>query len=164
MQSLLPGCLGIASIAANGKPVACRWRARVLIVMVLAAIPAFGGCFQYKVGAVPDPQHPLADRAAFTASRPCMRCMSAPLPRPLRLMRLLLPGSVTCSVHVWAFLVLHLQWKGDVVMSEQREGHCQISRLTGSLNCTKRNVCEGTVGHCHGMQKHLRQAGLLQLS
>lgn len=66
MQSLLPGCLGIASIAANGKPVACRWRARVLIVMVLAAIPAFGGCFQYKVGAVPDPQHPLADRAAFT--------------------------------------------------------------------------------------------------
>ena len=34
--------------------------------MMLAAIPAFGGCFQYKVGAAPDPQHLLSDRAAFT--------------------------------------------------------------------------------------------------
>ena len=34
--------------------------------MVLAAIPAFGGCFQYKVGAAHDPQHPLSDRGTFT--------------------------------------------------------------------------------------------------
>lgn len=34
--------------------------------MLVAAIPAFGGCFQYKIGAVHEPDHPLADRVVFS--------------------------------------------------------------------------------------------------
>ena len=34
--------------------------------MLLAAIPAFGGCFQYKIGAEHEPDHPLADRVVFS--------------------------------------------------------------------------------------------------
>lgn len=34
--------------------------------MLLAAIPAFGGCFQYKIGAVHEPGHPLSDCLVFT--------------------------------------------------------------------------------------------------
>ena len=34
--------------------------------MLLAAVPAFGGCFQYKIGAVHEPDHPLSDPIVFT--------------------------------------------------------------------------------------------------
>lgn len=34
--------------------------------MLLAAVPAFGGCFQYKIGAVHEPEHLLADRVIFS--------------------------------------------------------------------------------------------------
>ena len=34
--------------------------------MLLAAIPAFGGCFQYKIGAAHEPDHMLADRVVFS--------------------------------------------------------------------------------------------------
>ncbi len=44
----------------------CRWRRQITAVMLLASIPAFGGCFQYKIGAVHEPDHPLADRVVFS--------------------------------------------------------------------------------------------------
>ena len=44
----------------------CRWRRQLTALMLLAAVPAFGGCFQYKIGAAHEPDHPLADRVLFS--------------------------------------------------------------------------------------------------
>lgn len=45
---------------------ACRWRTQLTIALLLVSIPAFGGCFQYKVGLAHEPDHLLSDRAIFT--------------------------------------------------------------------------------------------------
>ena len=37
-----------------------------MAALIFSSIPAFGGCFQYKVGAAHEPNHPLSDRVLFS--------------------------------------------------------------------------------------------------
>ena len=37
-----------------------------MAALIASSIPAFGGCFQYKVGAAHEPDHPLSDRVLFS--------------------------------------------------------------------------------------------------
>lgn len=79
--------------------------------MLLAAIPAFGGCLQYKVGAAHDTQHPLSDRTTFTFAVTVIVGILSPLtatcllallctqqPGPARLLSRLLSSRVLAAV------------------------------------------------------------------
>ena len=46
--------------------VVCRWRRQIIAAMLFAAVNAWGGCFQYKIGLAHEPDHPLSDRVIFS--------------------------------------------------------------------------------------------------